>query len=155
MPVATMVQGIVNAQDAMSVTEPAAVLLQRAHPYFFSGSPPFNFFFAFAFFLPLRSLFFNAVVPAFMTSAYFVKKPSNSSGWTMVDSFILSLRYSFDLPLEARMRTGSGDEGARSGKGTAGSVVEGEEVGGDSVSTKAVYLETIPNFGGSGSGYGA
>ena len=99
--------------------------------YFFSPSPPFNFFFAFAFFLPLRSLFFSAGVPAFITSAYFVKNPSSSSGCTIVDNLILSSRCSFDLPLEARISTGSGDKGARSGKLMLDEVMVGDEAGGD------------------------
>lgn len=46
----------------------------------------------------------------------------------MVDNLILSLRFSFDLPLVARMSTGRGDERARSGKRTACPEVDGEEV---------------------------
>lgn len=105
-----------------------AVLLQQIHIHFFSGSPAFSFFFAFAFFLPLRSLFFNAVVPAFMTSAYLVKNSSNWSGCTMVESLILFLRNSFDLPFVARMSTGRGDERVRSGKRETGPELEGEKV---------------------------
>lgn len=43
----------------------------------------------------------------------------------MVDILTLSLRRGFDLPLDARMRTGRGDDGARSGKGASGVLVVG------------------------------
>ena len=46
----------------------------------------------------------------------------------MVESLILSPRWSFDFPFEARIRIGTGDEGADSGMG--GSVVIGDDVDG-------------------------
>lgn len=88
---------------------------------FFSPSPaptPF-FFFAFAF-LPLRSLFFNPPIPTLQTSAYFTKNPSSSSACTTVDSLTLSFRFSFDFPSVARIKTGRGCGGWRSGKGEEG-----------------------------------
>ena len=82
------------------------------------GTAPF--FLAFPFFLPLRSLFFSPLIPAFQTSAYFTKNPSNSSACTTVLSLILSFFFSFDLPFVARIRTGRGCGGCRSGKGEEG-----------------------------------
>lgn len=97
---------------------------------FFSVSPKPSFlFFAFAlFFLPLRSLFFSPCIPALQTSAYRTKKASSLSASTTVDNLILSARWSFDLPLLARMRTGSGEAGFRSGNDAS---VDGEAGGGE------------------------
>ena len=93
------------------------------------------FFLAFPFFLPLRSLFFSPLIPAFQTSAYFTKNPSNSSACTTVLILSLSFFLSFDLPFVARIRTGRECGGCRSGKGDEGgkgmSVASGGSSGGD------------------------
>ena len=92
-------------------------------------------FLAFPFFLPLRSLFFSPLIPAFQTSAYLTKNPSNSSACTTVLILSLSFFLSFDLPFVARIRTGRECGGCRSGKGDEGgkgmSVASGGSSGGD------------------------
>ena len=88
---------------------------------FFCPSPgPATFFLALPFFLPLRSLFFNPLIPAFQTSAYLVKKASKSFDCTTVLILILSFFFSFDFPFVARIRTGRGCGGCWSGKGEEG-----------------------------------
>lgn len=56
-----------------------------------------------------------------------MKKASSLSASTTVDSLILSARCSFDLPLVARMRIGSGEVGLKSAKGASVGGESGEE----------------------------
>ena len=53
-------------------------------------------------------------MPLLHASAYLVKKVSSSSGLTIVDTLILSFRFSLDLPFVARIRMGTGEESWRS-----------------------------------------
>lgn len=80
-------------------------------PYAFFSSPPF-FFFPFSFFRLLRSLFFRLCIPPLQTSPYLTKKPSISSGCTMVLSFVFGFRsllpFSRPFPSVARTSKGSG-----------------------------------------------
>ena len=98
--------------------------MSSVHAFFSISPSPSFLFLAFAlFFLPLRSLFFSPCIPALQTSEYRTKKASNLSASTTVDNLILSARWLFELPLVARMRTGSGETGFRSGNDAS---VEGE-----------------------------
>jgi hypothetical protein len=99
-----------------------------SYPFFSTSPSPSFLFFALAFvFLPLRSLFLRPCIPALQTSAYRVKKPSSLSASTTVDNLILSARCSFDLPLVARTRTGSGEVGPKYAKGASAGGDSGEE----------------------------
>lgn len=112
---------VVDRLDRLLASQPFFSSFTFVSSFTFYPSPgPAPFFLAFPFFLPLRSLFFSPLIPAFQTSAYFTKNPSNSSACTTVLILILSFFFSFDLPFVARIRTGRGCGGCRSGKGDEG-----------------------------------
>ena len=112
---------VMDRLDRLLASQPFFSCFTFVSSFTFCPSPgPAPFFLAFPFFLPLRSLFFNPLIPAFQTSAYFTKNLSNSSACTTVLIFILSFFFSFDLPFVARISTGRGCGGWRSGKGEEG-----------------------------------
>ena len=100
---------VIDRLDCLLASQPFFSSFTFISSFTFGPSPaPAPFFLALPFFLPLRSRFFSPPIPAFQTSAYFTKNPSNSSACTTVLILILSFFFSFDLPFVARISTGRG-----------------------------------------------